>query len=223
MNILAIDTATQSCSVALATDTTILGEILIHEQYHSETLIRLIEDLLEKTSSDRHQLNGIAVSIGPGTFTGLRVGISTAQGLALALGLPLVGVSSLEILTHQVLPAQNICPMIEANKGKVYTCLYTVGDQEGIKRATQETVTDIEPWVSTLQDVTVFTGPAALRYKNRILASCPGRALFVPVAMALPRASTLATLARERFSEAKGNVPEQVTVQYIRPPDAMLK
>lgn len=223
MNILAIDTSTQSCSVALAAETTVLGEILIHEQHHSETLIRLIEHLLEHTSTDVRKLHGVAVSIGPGTFTGLRVGISTAQGLALALGLPLVGVSSLEILARQALPAQTICPMIEANKGQVYTCLYTEADTEGIGRAIGERVTDIEPWITTLPEVTVFTGPGAIKYRNRILVSYRGKALFAPVSVALPRASTLAAIARERFLEGRSGVPEQVTAQYIRPPDALLK
>jgi len=222
MYILAIDTATTTCSVAVTSDTTLLGEILLHEQHHSERIISLIDRLLTETALTRQNIDCIAVAVGPGTFTGLRVGISTAQGLGFALNRPVIGVPSLEILARQAIPAERICPMLEAGKGQVYTCLFAVTRQGILVKIIPETVIEAGTWVQTLSGTTLFTGPGALRYHERILHCYSDIALFAPAFAALPRASTLALIACERFAEHKDYLPEKVLAHYVRQPDARL-
>ena len=201
MYILAIDTATTTCSVAVTSDTTLLGEVLLHEQHHSERIISLIDRLLTETALTRRDIDCIAVAVGPGSFTGLRVGISTAQGLAFALDRPVIGVPSLEILARQAIPAEHICPMLEAGKGQVYTCLFAATRQGVLEKTISETVIEAGAWAQTISGTTLFTGPGALRYRDRILHCYSDTALFAPSSVALPRASTLAVIAGERYAE----------------------
>ncbi|MCX8045087.1 MAG: tRNA (adenosine(37)-N6)-threonylcarbamoyltransferase complex dimerization subunit type 1 TsaB [Desulfobacterota bacterium] len=223
MYILAVETATTTCSVALASDTSILAEMLLHEQHHSENVIPLIERLVADAVCVRHEIGCIAVDIGPGSFTGLRVGISTAQGLAFALGCPIVGVSSLEILAQQVTaPEASVCPMIEAPRGQVYTCLYKMDPNGRLAMSREPTVARPDVWVRLLSGTVVFTGLGALRYRNLIAASYSGRALFMIPPLAQPRASTLAVIAWEAYREGRACIPELLKPQYIRQPDAVL-
>lgn len=128
--ILSIETATTVCSVALhdkgcrkATSTFYL------DQSHSSILMPTIRALLESCGTDPHQLSAIAVSEGPGSYTGLRIGTSTVKGLCFALDKPLVAVNTLHALAHQVADYYHdgyiLCPMIDARRMEVYTCLTT--------------------------------------------------------------------------------------------------
>lgn len=223
MKILAIDTATRTCSVALLDGDNILAEALLYGQkHHSEKILSLIEGLFFNTGITGSQLDLIAVSTGPGSFTGLRVGLSTAQGLALSLDIPLLGVSTLEIIAAQLLPAARICPMLDARKGQVYTCLYESGVQGVLKKTIDDTVMPAEEWVSGLEGSVVFAGNGACLYREGIEKAFTGTALFAPAAAGIPRAATLGCIAGARAHQAQPHKPEQVTPHYVRPPDAVL-
>ena len=102
MKILALDTATKTCSVALTDDGSLAAEsTIIKNQTHTKHLMRLIHSVLEISGFGLSDMDGFAVTIGPGSFTGLRIGISTIKGLAQALGKPVVGISSLKALAWQ--------------------------------------------------------------------------------------------------------------------------
>ena len=126
MKILAVDTATKSCSVAVIDEDTLLAESTsFNDQTHSRQLLNIIDTVLGKANLKIGQVDGFAVSIGPGSFTGLRIGISSVKGLAFSLNKPVVGVSSLQTLAFQC--NQNpylICPVLDARKQEVYYCHY---------------------------------------------------------------------------------------------------
>lgn len=127
MKILAVDTATKSCSVALTEDDAVLAETTTHSgQTHSRHLLNIVDAVIARAGLTLNQIDGFAVSIGPGSFTGLRIGISTVKGLAYGRGRPVVGVSSLEALSRQCPQTpQQICAMIDARKQEVYFCFYS--------------------------------------------------------------------------------------------------
>jgi len=129
--ILSIETSAPICSVAIHQDGKLKGisEVAV-ENSHSEVLTVLIENLLKNTFTDKSQLNAIAVSIGPGSYTGLRIGLSTAKGLSYALNIPLIAVDTLKAIAYQVQthypPDEEIlfCPMLDARRMEVYHAIF---------------------------------------------------------------------------------------------------
>ena len=131
-NILCIDTSTKVCSVAVFEDSHLIASQAYHlQKSHSSLLPVIISQLLQNAEIDKSDLNAIAVSQGPGSYTGLRIGTATAKGLAFALDLPLIGIDSLDSMTEQVihfLPENSyICPMIDARRMEVF-CKLLMGN-----------------------------------------------------------------------------------------------
>jgi len=127
--ILNIETATTVCSVSVSQDGHILGyKEIDHGFTHSENLHLFINDLLIDFNISIKQLSAIAISKGPGSYTGLRIGVSAAKGLAYALNIPLISVDTLKIMAYQVSQLNTgydfFCPMIDARRMEVYTCVY---------------------------------------------------------------------------------------------------
>ncbi|WP_163970897.1 tRNA (adenosine(37)-N6)-threonylcarbamoyltransferase complex dimerization subunit type 1 TsaB [Oceanobacillus halotolerans] len=126
MNILAIDTSTQVLGVALLHDDKVVGEVMTNsKKNHSIRLMPAIHQLMEESNMNPNQLDRIVVAKGPGSYTGVRIGLSTAKTMAWALNIPVVGVSSLEVLAYQGRYFDGyICPYFDARRNLVYTGLY---------------------------------------------------------------------------------------------------
>ena len=129
MKILAVDTATTSCSVALFSDRRLgAEEVYTAGKTHSRHLLSIIQGILGRCEVTPNQLSGIAVTRGPGTFTGLRIGISTVKGLATALAIPAVGISSLAALAYPLMCTRRpVAAMIDARRGEIYHARYGAG------------------------------------------------------------------------------------------------
>lgn len=136
VTILQIETATQVCSAALAVDgKTIACKELAAQNIHAANLTLFIREVMETAGLSYQSLDAIAVSKGPGSYTGLRIGVSTAKGLCFALDRPLIGINTLELMAGGFLaenPAYTglVCPMIDARRMEVYTALYTAALEE---------------------------------------------------------------------------------------------
>jgi len=135
--ILSLETSSPICSVALHQEGALLGQSELRlEKSHSSHLSVLIEQLLENTGNTMHNLGAVAVSDGPGSYTGLRIGAAAAKGICYALNIPLLAVSTLQALAHQVTAftsqpeAYLYCPMLDARRMEVYAALYTHDGQE---------------------------------------------------------------------------------------------
>ncbi|MFV9647064.1 MAG: tRNA (adenosine(37)-N6)-threonylcarbamoyltransferase complex dimerization subunit type 1 TsaB, partial [Desulfobacterales bacterium] len=126
MRILAVDTATKSCSVAIVEKESIIAETtLFIEQTHSKHLMEMIDTVLNLSGLTVSELDGFAVTRGPGSFTGLRIGISSIKGFAMASGKPVVGVSSLDSLAMQCcFSSYLVSPLLDARKEEVYFSRY---------------------------------------------------------------------------------------------------
>jgi tRNA threonylcarbamoyladenosine biosynthesis protein TsaB len=145
--ILAIETATEVCSAAVVKDDTVHSVRSVREKnIHSERLLSLIDEVLSESKCRRHELTAIAVSIGPGSFTGLRIGLSAAKGLALALDVSLIAVPTLDgiaesyRLSHTGSGAGTFCAMIHAKREEAFYSFYSIGDDE-IKRTGEYSIT----------------------------------------------------------------------------------
>ena len=138
MRLLAVDTSTLTGAVALLEDDTLVAESRLNVALtHGERLLPAIDGILAAAGWSLAELDALAVAVGPGSFTGLRIGVSTVKGLAFATGKPTVPVSTLEALAWSLpLAAHPVCPVLDARKGEVYTALFlTRGDQPERLRA----------------------------------------------------------------------------------------
>ena len=164
--ILNIETATKNCSVALAKDgKTVLCKEIAEEGYsHAERLHVFIEEIIKEAQITFKDLSAIAVSQGPGSYTGLRIGVSAAKGLCFALDIPLIAVDTLQVLASQVkLSTGLIIPMLDARRMEVYSAIFTPNYEN--KRAVQaEIITDNS--FEDLQETLYFVGDCAEKCKS---------------------------------------------------------
>ena len=131
MQILAIESSSLTAGAAIIKDDVVLAEYSVSfKKTHSQTLLPMIDEVVKMTETNLKELDAIAISAGPGSFTGLRIGSATAKGLCLALDKPLVEVSTLEAMAFGCGPYNGlICPMIDARRRKVYTALYRFDEE----------------------------------------------------------------------------------------------
>ncbi len=167
-NILNIETATKNCSVSLGTDGQLLDVLeYAGENYsHAEKLHVFIKQILDKNRLKTKDLNAIAVSMGPGSYTGLRIGVSTAKGLAYSLNIPLIAVSTLEVLARKInMESGYIIPVIDARRMEVYSAVYDT--QYHLVRKVQAELLEDNPFNVYLNEKPVlFVGDAVPKMQD---------------------------------------------------------
>lgn len=214
MLLLAVDTSTRRGSVALRRQGTLLGDVRLDvEGGHSGWIVDAVESLLRAAGHAPADLEGLAVTTGPGSFTGLRVGLATVQGLALPRAVPCLGVATLDVLAWKVRgAAPRIVAVMDAWRSEVYAREYGAGGApEGdpavaAPRALAERIGSGE---------CALFGDGALAYRELLEAGCP-RAIFP--ARSLFLASSLAELAEPRLERGEGRPGSELRPLYLRPP-----
>ena len=224
MKIFALDTATQSCSVAIIEDGALLAELtVVNRQTHSRHILDLTNTICRKVNLKPSDMDGFAVSIGPGSFTGLRIGISTVKGLAFSFKRPIVGVSSLDALAWQ--SAQIgflICPLLDARKKEVYACRYRF-DDNGLKKAGAEMVASPAEAVQDIREPSMFVGNAVMLYREQISAALGKLAHYAASGQHTIRASSIAWLSMPSFCRKQTDNVASLVPQYVRKSDAEIK
>ena len=225
MLILAIDTSTKSASIALLRDSDILSEIFVNlDMNHSVVLLPALDHLLRLSRIEPGGIDLFACTIGPGSFTGLRVGASTIKGLALATGRPIAGVSTLEALACNI-PGSEIpvCPMLDAKKDQVYTALYRTGRDYTLEKIESERVTDVRGFLQCIDEEVIFLGDGAVKYAGLISEMLPGKSYFASVCHQHVRAAVVGLLGKKKYSE--GDLLDSVTFApaYLRVSEAEMK
>ena len=223
MKILAVDTATTSCSVAVADDEDLLSEMTIdNDQTHSKHLTVLIQEVIRLAGISLSEIDGFAVTKGPGSFTGLRIGMSTVKGLAVASGRPVVGVSTLETLAMQSgSPDLLVCPLIDARRGEVYFAGYRFEQDRLFEQHEPQAVLP-QKILSELQQLSVFIGNGAILYRQNIIDNLGDQAYFAPSGQHIIRAATVAMLGHKRFADGDVDEIESLVPMYLRKSDAEL-
>jgi tRNA threonylcarbamoyladenosine biosynthesis protein TsaB len=216
MKILGVDTSTDLCGLAIADDAGILGR---HEARigltHNEWLLVYIDRLLRDLTLTLSDLDGFAVAIGPGSFTGLRVGLATVQALAVAAGKPLVPVSTLEAMAATVPNGRHsIAPMLDARRGEVYGALFRYeAGTSGLIRELPDGVFAPEAFLAPLPRPVLLVGDGAERYRDLISATLGDDALRAEMGSV---AEAVAACGREALRRGEGLDPRRVTPQYHR-------
>ncbi|MBT7122899.1 MAG: tRNA (adenosine(37)-N6)-threonylcarbamoyltransferase complex dimerization subunit type 1 TsaB, partial [Clostridia bacterium] len=190
MNILAIDTSGSVCAVSVLQDKKVLVEVYVdNKKTHSQMLAPMIDDCLERADLSLSDIDLFACAIGPGSFTGLRIGVSMIKGFCQALNKKCVGVNTLDALAQNLLgEARIVCPVIDARRGDVYTASYTDNNRVSDYRATQ--LTDLLDELKGRE--VVFIGDAALNFKQEIVQA---GFKVAHIGIALPRASSVGLVA----------------------------
>lgn len=223
MKILAVDTATKSCSVAVTDGEVVCAELTtVNEQTHSKHLLEMIHTVTQMADMSIAELDGFAVTIGPGSFTGLRIGISSIKGLALAFDKPVVGISSLEALAQQTVPSSYlVVPCLDARKGEIYFAHYRFAN--GL--LTKEKVEVVLPPDQVVKDIfepCIFVGSGAQVYQDLIRQELGANAIIALQNRHIIRASTVAYLGMKRLENDDVDDINALVPHYIRKSDAEL-
>jgi tRNA threonylcarbamoyladenosine biosynthesis protein TsaB len=170
MIVLGIETATKVCGVGLVNGVDIIADYQVHQgSIHAERLAEAVAGILEDTEIDRHELDGIAVSIGPGSFTGLRIGLGLAKGMAYGLDKPLITVPTMEGLACRLDGLSNwICVMIRARKGEIFQGLFHLETDHWVLHEDYQIVPEEKIGSGLPNEEIVFLGDAAVQYRNLI-------------------------------------------------------
>ncbi|NLZ82438.1 MAG: tRNA (adenosine(37)-N6)-threonylcarbamoyltransferase complex dimerization subunit type 1 TsaB, partial [Clostridiales bacterium] len=142
MKLLSLDSSGLVASVAIVTEEAVLAEYTVnYKKTHSQTLLPMLDEIVKMLEMDLSEVDGIAVSAGPGSFTGLRIGSATGKGLGLALGKPIIPVPTLEGLAYNMAWSDKlICPMMDARRNQVYTGLYEFDQDKLINKLEQKAI-----------------------------------------------------------------------------------
>lgn len=227
MYVLGIEAATPVAGVAVVEDGRILAERLVNNRRtHSVNLLPMIQAVIEEAGITPKQLAAVAVSSGPGSFTGLRIGLTTAKTLAWVWQVPVVGVSTLEALAWPLAPqGQLICPILNARKNEVYASVFQ-GAEGASKLLAGPLAISIPDLVQTLQrweGKVTFLGDAVPVYQQELLNLLGERVGFVTQAALLPRGAAIAELGYHKLINGGGQSALELAPEYIRLSEAEVK
>ena len=245
MILLAIETATRQLGVAVVDGETVLSSYeLLAENPHAVELPGAVSRVLKAAHTSLERIDGLVVDIGPGSFTGLRIGLAFVKALAFSTKKPVIGVPSLDVLAANVpFAPRPVCTVLDAKQKNVYAAVFLTGERqtrppgpplvragaggEHERRAEVTRRTDylLGPAAEVLAGFTepsVFLGDGCGRYRDLILKSCP-KAEFAAPELWLPRAATLGRLGAARFAEGKRDDPAQLVPMYLYPLDCSVR
>lgn len=218
MRVLAVDTSSNVATVAVMEDELLLGEhILNHKKTHSQKIMSMIEQLLSDLELSVDDIDIFAASVGPGSFTGLRIGVATVKALAHATGKRVVSVGTLEALAYNVPYAEHIIvPIMDARRNNVFTASY-IWD-EGFKEIGEPEAITIEECVASCGDFldTVFVGDGATVHRKYIEEQLGEHAIFPHGACLNSRASSVAALALEKAKRGETQSYFEMKPYYIK-------
>lgn len=220
MLILGVDSATQVAGAAIINDRQLLAEAFFNtRKNHSQRLLPMIVNLITEAGLELSDLDGLAVAIGPGSFTGLRIGLATVKGLAHVAQKPLAGIPTLDSLAWNAWEVPGlVCPVINARRQEVYTALYRWQEGE-LCRLTPYQAVDPASLVNSLQSYAMpvyFLGDAVAPYWE-VWQQLGTRGRFLPSTSTWPRAAQIANLGRERLQAGKADDLIQLKPLYLHP------
>ena len=224
VRLMAMDTTTSAGSVALVTEQGILSERFLRSGInHSRRLLSTIDSMLSEAGWDKKGISAIAVCRGPGSFTGLRIGVSTAAGLAYGLKKPLFGVGSLDAIAMNFPFAQYpVCPVIDARKLQVFAAVYVSGPDGRLKKERDAVSVDPEKLAMSLTGEVILAGDGLRLYSAVFRRVMGQRARFAPENLWYSRASIVGLAALERYLAGEMPAPDELRAEYVRLSDAEL-
>lgn len=224
MKILALETATKAGSIAITDENIFISEVRVDvSTAHAERVMNSIIWLLKSSNVSVNEIDAFAVSIGPGSFTGLRIGLSTIKGLAFSTKKPIMPVSTLDAMARRFpFSSYDICPMLDARKNEVYTALYK-WENNACMKVGPEMAAEPAEFLKTIKNPTIFMGDGAIKYKSLITEIVKAYAIFPPSSLMTPAASSVAEIAFEKLRGGTKTDPISLIPLYIRKAEAEIR
>ncbi|WP_312433205.1 tRNA (adenosine(37)-N6)-threonylcarbamoyltransferase complex dimerization subunit type 1 TsaB [Lacrimispora sp.] len=223
MRILGIESSSLVASVAVVEDEVLTAEYTVNfKRTHSQTLLPMLDEIVKMVELDLETIDAIAVSGGPGSFTGLRIGSATGKGLGLALKKPLVSVPTVDAMAYNLYgSAYLVCPIMDARRNQVYTGIYD--NQSGFSVIKEQCAMDILELVDELNAAgqkVIFLGDGVPVYKQQIQEKITVPFLFAPAHLNRQRAAAVAALGGLYYEEGKTLTAAEHSPEYLRKPQA---
>lgn len=220
MKVLAVDTSSVVATVALMEDERLLGEYSINnKKTHSQKLMVMIKEILAGLELKPSDIDVYAASIGPGSFTGLRIGVTTVKAMAYANSKPVIGVPTLDALAYNVVTSGLIiCPILDARNNQVFTALYRQKNNQ-LERLTEYMgipVTELLQLIKEKDKAVIFVGDAVGLHKECFIAELGENCEFSPLAMRLQRGASVAEIALKMAKEGKFESSFELVPFYLR-------
>jgi tRNA threonylcarbamoyladenosine biosynthesis protein TsaB len=224
MKILAIETSTMLGGAAVADENGILAEIRLNvKTTHSERLMSAVDHILKQADTGLDQISVFCAASGPGSFTGLRIGLGTVKGLCYATGKPLVMVPTLDAFAWNFAYSSHpVCLMLDARKGEVYTAAYK-WHEDGFEKIITESAMKVEDICSSFDGPVVLAGEGVSIYRERILSLLGERAIIAPPEKMVPSPACTAVLGLGRALRQDFVDPYAAEPFYMRKSEAELK
>lgn len=220
MKILGIDSSGMVASAAVAADNTLVAEFTVNnKQTHSQTLLPMIDQVIQMSGIALQEIDAIAIAAGPGSFTGLRIGASTAKGLGLALDKPIVPVPTLEGMAYRLAGSNGlVCPMMDARRNQVYTGIYHVATDKLDVVADQKAVDvrEILQELAEYQEPVIFLGDGVPVYQEVIAECCQGEYQLAPLHLSRQSAAAVAALGEIYYRQGKTETAQEHRPVYLR-------
>lgn len=224
MKVLAIDSSGMAASAAVANDNNVIAEFTINNrQTHSQTLLPMVDNVVQMSEIPLTEIDAIAVASGPGSFTGLRIGSATAKGLGFALNKPVVPVPSLDALAYKAACFNGIiCPLMDARRNQVYTAAYHIKEGRLVNIIEQKAtgIMDILPELRAYGREVLFLGDGADVYKDIIIKEADMKFSFAPAHISKQSAASVAMLGIIYYSEGRYESAAEHRPFYLRKPQA---
>jgi len=220
--ILAVNTSSVQFSIALLRENgTLLGEVSICAgPAGSRPLFPALDDLLARTGSNVKRIKALAVATGPGSFTGLRVGLSVTKGFSHALQVPLIGVPSLSAMAAQLShPAHPVCPILGSKRGEVFAGMFELREEEEVVRVKADACLPWEELGQFVEGTAIFLGDDYATQAGNIKRILGKRALLAPASFWNLRASAVGMVALGRLKRSDWDDLGSLVPSYLRPPD----
>ncbi len=224
MRILAIDSAGLTASVAITEESSVLAEYTVnYKKTHSQTLLPMLDEIVRMTECDLNGIDAVAVTAGPGSFTGLRIGSATAKGLGLALDKPLVEIPTVDALAYNLYDTRGlICPMMDARREQVYTGIYRFEDHDlkTVKEQAPMAVSALAEELNALGEAVTFLGDGVPVYRNLLEQMLKVPFSEAPAHLNRQRAAAAGVLAVQYFRDGKTVSAKEHRPVYLRLPQA---
>lgn len=222
MRILSIDSASKIATAALLDENNLIAEYTLNNKMEHSTLIMdMVDKLLKDSNLSIDDIDGFVVSKGPGSFTGLRIGMATIKGLSFGSNKPYISISSLDALAYSLISFDGIiCPIMDALRDSVYTCLYK-NNNGNLEKLTDYSALDLDELIEVLKEKgekVIFTGDGLIKHKEYLSTNLPN-VYFAPNHLSIIRASSLGDLGVKLLLD---NVSDEFNSSpfYLKKPQA---
>ena len=220
MKILGLDSSGLVASVAIVEGNDLKGEYTVnYKKTHSQTLLPMLDEVTKMIELDLNSVDAIAVSGGPGSFTGLRIGSATAKGLGLALNKPLIHIPTVDALAYNLVGHRDlVCPLMDARRNQTYTGLYRFNGNE-MEIAEPQCAVGIDEIIEKINNIgqpVVFLGDGVAVFESYIRENCKVPFTFAPAHMNKQRAGAVAALGELYYEQGKTETATEHKPDYLR-------